>query len=215
MAGNHYQQIGSNVLAPKGDIDIHAKKVDIVEARETGHSTQESKFRQSGLTVALTSPVISAIQTGQQMSSAASETSDSRMKALAAATTGLAAVNAYDAVSGDPKAAGGLNISITGGSSKSDSKSKTASDLAAGSTVAAGGDVRISATGAGQDSDITVRGSDVSAGGTPASLSSRASRPATAASRSRSRATPTSRAPPSPRPHKRCRTASTPSPPAP
>lgn len=165
VAGNHYQQTGSHVLAPKGDIDIHAKKVDIVEARETGTSTQESKFRQSGLTVALTSPVISAVQTGEQMKSAASNTSDTRMKALAAATTGLAAVNAYDAVSADPKAAGGLNISITVGSSKSDSKSTTTYDTAAGSTVAAGGNVRISATGAGQDSDLTVRGSTISAGG--------------------------------------------------
>ncbi|HCE6865205.1 TPA: hemagglutinin repeat-containing protein [Pseudomonas aeruginosa] len=165
VAGNHYQQTGSHVLAPKGDIDIHAKNVDIVEARETGKSTQESKFRQFGVTVALTSPVISAVQTGQQMKSASGNTSDTRMKALAAATTGLAAVNAYDAVSADPQAAGGLNISITAGSTKSDSKSTTTYDTAAGSTVAAGGDVRISATGAGQDSDITVRGSNINAGG--------------------------------------------------
>ncbi|MBN0112884.1 hypothetical protein JTL59_34710, partial [Pseudomonas aeruginosa] len=123
--GNHYQHTGSHVLAPKGDIDIHAKNVYIVEARETGKSTQESKFRQSGVTVALTSPVISAVQTGQQMKSASDNTSDTRMKALAAATTGLAAVNAYDAVSADPQAAGGLNISITAGSTKSDSKSTT------------------------------------------------------------------------------------------
>ncbi|MDS1140850.1 hemagglutinin repeat-containing protein [Pusillimonas sp. SM2304] len=165
VAGNHYQQTGSHVLAPKGYIDIHASKVDIIEARETGASTQESKFRQSGLTVAVTSPVISAVQTGQQMKSASGNTSDTRMKALAAATTGLAAVNAYDAVSADPKAAGGLNLSVSVGSSKSDSKSTTTYDTAAGSTVAAGGDVRISATGAGQDSDLTVRGSTISAGG--------------------------------------------------
>lgn len=163
VTGNHYQQIGSHVLAPEGDIDLHARKVDIVEARITGTSTQESQFRQSGLTVALTSPVISAVQTGQQMKSAASNTSDTRMKALAAATTGLAAVNAYDAVSADPKAAGGLNLSITAGSSKSDSKSTTTHDTAAGSIVAAGGNVHISATG--QDSDLTVRGSTLSAGG--------------------------------------------------
>lgn len=163
VTGNHYQQIGSHVLAPEGDIDLHARKVDIVEARITGTSTRESQFRQSGLTVALTSPVISAVQTGQQMKSAASNTSDTRMKALAAATTGLAAVNAYDAVSADPKAAGGLNLSITAGSSKSDSKSTTTHDTAAGSIVAAGGNVHISATG--QDSDLTVRGSTLSAGG--------------------------------------------------
>ncbi len=165
VAGNRYQQIGSHVLAPKGDIDIHAKRVDIVEARETGTSIQESKFRQSGLTVALTSPVVSAIQTGQQMQRASGNTSDTRMKALAAATTGLAAVNAYDAISADPTMGGGVNLSITAGSSKSDSQSTTTYDTATGSTVAAGGHVHISATGAGQDSDLTVRGSAIRAGG--------------------------------------------------
>lgn len=165
VAGNYYQQVGSHILAPKGDIDVHAKKVDIVEARETGLSTQESKFRQSGFTVAFTAPVISAIQTGQQMSSAASNTSDPRMQALAAATTGLSAVNAYDAVKGDPQAAGGLNISITMGGSKSSNTSSMARDTAAGANIAAGNDVRISATGAGQNSVITLRGSNINATG--------------------------------------------------
>lgn len=165
VAGNQYQQIGSKVLAPQGDIDIHARRVDIVEARETGKSVEQNRFRQSGLTVALTSPILSALQTGQQMASAASQTSDGRMQALAGAATGLAAKNAYDAVQADPKAAGGVNISITVGASKSDSKSTTTYDTAAGSTVAAGGDVRISATGAGRDSDLTVRGGNISAGG--------------------------------------------------
>lgn len=164
-AGNHYQQTGSHVLAPEGDIDIHAKKVDIVEARETGRSVEQSKFRQSGLTVALTTPVLSAIETAGQMKRAVSQTTDGRMQALAAVTTGLAAKNAYDAVQADPGAAGGVNISITVGASKSDSKFTTIHDTAAGSTVAAGGDARISATGGGRNSDLTVRGSDISAGG--------------------------------------------------
>ncbi|HAF2412847.1 TPA: filamentous hemagglutinin N-terminal domain-containing protein [Salmonella enterica] len=164
VAGNHYQQTGSHVLAPQGDIDIHAKKVNIVEARETGRSVEQSKFRQSGLTVALSAPVLSAIETAGQMKRAASQTTDGRMQALAAATTGLAAKNAYDAVQADPKAAGGVNISVTVGATRSDSKSTTTTDTAAGSTVAAGGEVRISAAG-DRDSDLTVRGSDISAGG--------------------------------------------------
>jgi len=165
LAGERYQQTGSHVLAPQGDIDIHARTVDIVEAREAGISTQEQKFRQSGLTVALSSPVLSAIETGRQMQRAASATSDSRMQALASVTTGMAAVNAYDAVRANPKTGGGVNISVTLGTSKSASQSTRTHDMAAGSTVAAGGDVRISATGAGADSNLTVRGSNVSAGG--------------------------------------------------
>ena len=72
--GQSYTQTGSDVLAPAGDITIAAKKVDILEARETSNNQTETKFKQSGLTLAVTSPVISAIQTAQQMSQAASNT---------------------------------------------------------------------------------------------------------------------------------------------
>lgn len=165
VAGNHYQQTGSHVLAPLGDIDIHAKQVDIVEAREMGSSRYQSQFKQSGLTLAVSAPVVSVLQTGEQMHRAANATTDSRMKTLAAVTTGLAAANAYDAISTNPTTGGGINLSISVGSSQSSSSSTTSSNTAAASTVAAGGDVRISATGAGQDSDLTVRGSTISAGG--------------------------------------------------
>lgn len=164
-AGKAYQQVGSNVLAPKGDIAIQGETVDIVEAQESIRNTQESKFKQSGLTVAVTAPVISAIQTAQQMSRAAGETKDARMQALAGATTALAGKNAVDAVTADPQAAGGIGISITVGSSKSGSKSTQDVTQAAGSQVAAGGDVSIRAAGAGQNSDITVQGSDIKGGG--------------------------------------------------
>lgn len=66
-AGNDYRQVGSDVVAPQGDIDISAKKIDIVEAQNTSTNTTETKFKQSGITLALTSPVISAIQTVQHM----------------------------------------------------------------------------------------------------------------------------------------------------
>ncbi len=164
VAGGHYQQTGSHVLAPKGGIDIQAKKVDIVDARETGKRVEQSKFRQSGLTVAISAPVLSAIETAGQMKRAAGQTTDGRMQVLAGAATGLAAKNAYDAVQADPQSAGGVNISITVGASKSDSKSTATTDTAAGSAVAAGGDVRIGARG-GPDSNLTVRGSGIRAGG--------------------------------------------------
>ena len=193
LAGQHYRQEGSDVLAPQGNIAIAAERVDIVEARESARHTYETRAKQSGITLALTSPVISAVQTAQQMHEAASNTSDGRMKALAAATAGFSAKGAYDAVkagqgtdingqsgqiamgkdeagnivSRDANAAdkvGGINISISLGSSKSSSSSTQTSDTAAGSTVAAGGDVTIVASGAGEDSDLTVRGSHIEAG---------------------------------------------------
>jgi len=61
QAGNHYRQTGADVLAPQGDIAIGAQQIDIGAARETGQQRNETRFQQSGLTVALSSPVISAL----------------------------------------------------------------------------------------------------------------------------------------------------------
>jgi filamentous hemagglutinin len=62
--------------------------------------------------------------------------------------------------------AGGIGISVTLGSSRSQSNQSNSSDSARGSSVTAGGDINISASGAGANSDITIQGSEVKAGGT-------------------------------------------------
>ncbi|CAL60680.1 conserved hypothetical protein; putative haemagglutination activity domain [Herminiimonas arsenicoxydans] len=193
VAGQTYNQIGSDVLAPSGDISIAAKKVDIVAASNTYTNSTEQHFKQSGLTLAITSPVISAIQTVQQMADAASKTQDGRMQVLAGATAGLAAKDGYKAIQagqgttingkenqittgsdteGNPTSreataadqAGGINLSISIGASSSESKTTQTGNHAIGSTVVAGGNVTIVASGAGKDSDVTVQGSDISAG---------------------------------------------------
>ena len=185
VANEAYKQVGSDVQAPGGDITIVAKKVDIVEARETSQSETEQKFKQGGLTFEVTSPIISAIQTMEQMSQAADNTSDGRMKGLAAANAAFAAKNAYNAVQAgqlpkptggnnpsantdvEPSAgeqAGGINLAISIGSSESQSNSASQSNTARGSTVTAAGNVLIAATGAGQDSNLTIQGSTVEAG---------------------------------------------------
>jgi filamentous hemagglutinin len=163
-AGEAYTQTGSTVKAIQGDVDIAAKKVDINAVTDTYRMDQETHFKQSGLTIAVSNPVIAAAMTAGQMAQAQSQTSDPRMKALAGAATGLAAKNAYDAVGEDPQAAGGVNISITVGGSKSDSTQMQTSSTVAGSKVAAGGNVRIRAEGAGEDSNLNVVGSDIQAG---------------------------------------------------
>ena len=193
-AGNAYTQTGSNVLAPKGDIDITGKKVDINAALDSEHNTQDMTFKQSGLTLQITSPVLSAIQTVQQMKKAAESTSDSRMKALAAANIGFAGKNTVDAIKAgqgqtidgkanqivtgetgpDGKAitrdstgadkVGGINLAISLGASKNESHAESSASTAKGSTVAAGGNVNIAAQGAGAESNLIVQGSDIKAG---------------------------------------------------
>lgn len=182
-AGKIYSQKGSDVLAPVGDVNITAQQVDIIAAEDTANNQQTTKFKQSGLTLTLTSPIVSAIQTAQQMSKASEQTENTRMKALAAGTSALAASNAYDAViagqggkgvdaqgkatSSDANMAdqvGGINISISVGSSKSESTTTQSSSTVVSSAVIAGGDINIAATGAQQDSDINIIGSTISAG---------------------------------------------------
>ncbi|MGY1490513.1 two-partner secretion domain-containing protein [Methylobacillus pratensis] len=178
QAGKTYSQIASDVLTPEGDIEISAQQVNITAGNNTSTQTTETKFKQSSLTLAITSPVISAIQTAEQMKQAASNTSDGRMQALAAGTTALAAKNAYDgtmqALNAPPSGssvtdaanqAGGVNLSLSIGTSKSSSTSTQTSSTAQGSTVMAGGDVNITATGAGEQSDINVIGSSIKADG--------------------------------------------------
>ncbi len=97
-AGKNYTQIGSDVIALTGDIGISAERVTIMEATETSQMRTESKFKQSGLTVALSNPVISAVQTADKMIKAAGQTSDKRMQALAAANVGFAGASAHQCV---------------------------------------------------------------------------------------------------------------------
>jgi len=176
-AGKRYTQTASDVLAPQGNIDISAQQVNIVAGQNTRDSTQETKFKQSGLTLAITSPVISAIQTAQQMNEAASNTSDGRMQALAAGATALAAKSAYDstqqALSAEPTGngltdasnqAGGINLSLSIGSSKSSSTVTQTHTSTQGSQVMADGDITISAIGADQVSNVNVVGSTIKAG---------------------------------------------------
>ncbi|WP_199027150.1 hemagglutinin repeat-containing protein [Ralstonia sp. ASV6] len=164
-AGNDAHVTGS-VIHAGNDLAMAGKTVTIDSAYDTTADAERQRFRQAGVTVGITSPVISAIQTGRQMAEAAKHVDgDPRLMALAAATTGLAAKNAYDAVGGDPvKAATSVGINISLGASKSDSQSQMRSSTAMGSTVSAGGNVTIAASGAGKDSNINVVGSTISSG---------------------------------------------------
>lgn len=163
-SGGEYRQVGSNVSAPKGDVSIDASEVNILEARNLAAQQQEQRFKQTGVSLTLTNPIVNAVQTGQRMNKAAERTDDKRMKTLAALNTAWAASEAHTQVMADPAAAGGINLSIALGMNKSENKSEQTSNTAAGSTVAAGHDVSIVATGGKRNNDLTVQGSQITAG---------------------------------------------------
>nr|WP_315236103.1 hemagglutinin repeat-containing protein [uncultured Albidiferax sp.] len=174
VAGKQYSQVGSAVQTPAGNIAIQAQDVAITEARESSASSTVTKQSSSGFTLAVTSPLISAMQSMEQMADAGSQTSDKRMKALAAVNVGLAGYNAVQSVAqsgGTP----GVNVTLSYGKSSSTSTTTNQSNTAAGSSVAAGGNVSIVATGGGLSTgtgetplqgNILVQGSTISAGGT-------------------------------------------------
>uniref|UniRef100_UPI000AF15D4F hemagglutinin repeat-containing protein n=1 Tax=Limnohabitans sp. DM1 TaxID=1597955 RepID=UPI000AF15D4F len=93
-----------------------------------------------------------------------------RMQALAGVNAAFNLKQGADAIAAGQAKEGGNAADKAGGigisASSSQSKQQSSADSAKGSKVNAGGNVTITATGAGKDSDITVQGSKVQAGKT-------------------------------------------------
>ncbi|WP_246182668.1 hemagglutinin repeat-containing protein [Pandoraea pneumonica] len=162
-AGDEYRQEGSAVIAPAGNIDISAKRAAITESVERDATERETEVRQSGVTIAISSPLLAAAETVGQMGKAVSKVDDGRMKALGVAAGGLAVKNAADTVK-NLKDAANVSVSITVGGSMQKSRETQESTTSIGSRVSAGGNVSVSAEGDGKASSLLVRGSDIKAG---------------------------------------------------
>ena len=175
VAGRNYRQVGSDVLSPAGDINVAAQDIAIVEARSSQREQTEQKFSQSGLTVAITAPALSAVQGMANTAQAVGHTGNSRTQALGAATLALQgrelaaeAGKVGDALTQgkSPAEAASVGISISIGGSKSQSTSDTRSNNAQASSLQAGGNINLVASGAGAGSNLLIQGSEVKAGDT-------------------------------------------------
>ncbi|WP_187388966.1 hemagglutinin repeat-containing protein, partial [Escherichia coli] len=134
--------------------------------------TVDEKFEQkkSGLTVALSGTVGSAINNAVTSAQETKESSDSRLKALQATKTALSGVQAGQAATmasatGDPNATG-VSLSLT--TQKSKSQQHSESDTVSGSTLNAGNNLSVVATGKNRGDnrgDIVIAGSQLKAGG--------------------------------------------------
>ena len=176
IAKDTYTQTASAVSAIKGDVNILAKKADIKAADDKYETNTKQKFEQKGLTIAISSPVISAIQAVQgavQSTRQVGESKHGRVNAMAAANAGFDAYRAYqsgkksvtdvkDFMNGEGDVDSLIGVQITYGQQKSESHSHTEGKTAYKSQVNAGGKVNIMATGAGKDSNINIEGSDIS-----------------------------------------------------
>ena len=176
IAENRYTQTASAVSSAKGDVDILAQQAAIKAADDKYESNMKQTFEQKGLTIAITSPILSALQAVQSTIKSAQQTGNSknnRINAMSAVNTGFDAYRAGQAVGQAQNALGNIingsegmdsmvGIQVTYGQQKSESKTHTEGKTAAKSQVNAGGKVNIVATGAGKASNITINGSDVS-----------------------------------------------------
>jgi filamentous hemagglutinin len=157
--------VTDGVLYAANDLGLAGKTVTIDAAQNTFTQSEQQSFSQTAITGGVSNPVLAAVQTANQMRQDVKKAKgDARLEALAAATTGLAAKNAIDAVASDPTAVGGVGINVSLGTSHSNSNSTATMSTAAGSTVTAGHNLTIAAAGAGADSNINIIGSNISAG---------------------------------------------------
>ncbi|EEZ3914619.1 filamentous hemagglutinin N-terminal domain-containing protein [Escherichia coli] len=169
-AGKQVHISGSDVIANR-DISITGDSVVV----DPGHDrrTVDEKFEQkkSGLTVALSGTVGSAINNAATMAREAKETSDSRLAVLKGTQAVLSGVQAgvnhgLQQQSADPNNGIGVSISLNHQQSKSETKYQH--DIVSGSTLSAGNNVSVTATGKNKDhnnsGDILITGSQFKSG---------------------------------------------------
>ncbi|GEC66815.1 hemagglutinin-like protein [Raoultella terrigena] len=165
-AGNQAHIGGADLIAGK-DMSLSGSSVII----DPGHDkrTRDETFEQkkSGLTLALSGTVGSAINNAVTSAQDTKEESDGRLKALQATKTVLSGIQAGQAadmanLTADPNAMG-VSLSLT--TQKSKSQQHAESDAVAGSTLNAGNNLSITANGKKGEGDIVIAGSQLKAGG--------------------------------------------------
>ncbi|WP_375586698.1 hemagglutinin repeat-containing protein [Acinetobacter baumannii] len=169
VAGKAYQQTGSTVSSQKGDVNILAQQVNIEAAKEQSTSDYKHEMQQKGLTLAVNVPVVSAVQSVVESAKQVGQSKNDRVNAMAAANAGFDAYKAGQSLSqlkdvasaAQMAQSANVSVSITYGEQKNTETSHSQSTTASQSQVNAGGRTSIVATGAGDQSNINIIGSDV------------------------------------------------------
>ncbi|QGU89257.1 hemagglutinin repeat-containing protein [Erwinia sorbitola] len=189
-AGNRVHIGGADLVAGR-DLSIAGDSVQIDPGYDKRRREESVESRQSGLTLALSGTVGSAVNTAVSTAQQARKEGDGRLQALQgtkAILSGAQGVQAYDHDSAvteaaDAKnAAGGMSkdadgaakgatntvgVSLSYGSQSSKSETVTGSSQSQGSSLTAGGSLSITATGRGNgpdSGDIRIAGSQLKAG---------------------------------------------------
>ncbi|MDH2672743.1 hemagglutinin repeat-containing protein, partial [Klebsiella quasipneumoniae] len=162
-AGNVLTVQGSDLVAGN-NMALTGKTVNILAAENQSTQTHTVEQKTSGLTLALSGMVGSAINTAVSSANQASTESNGRLAALSGLQSALSGVQAYQAsqmqtADSSPESMIGINLSW--GSQSSKSTQRQTQNTSRGSSLMAGNNLSIIAT----ETDINVEGSQLQAGG--------------------------------------------------
>ncbi len=167
-AGKDVKVTGSDLISGQ-DINVTGQNVTFDAAYDTQDTQQTTKFKQSGISLGLTGPVITAVQAASASVERSKEVKDDKLKAVyelrAALNAAKAATAVYDTINSDnPAAASGVQLSLSIGTSKSSSSSTSHDSVARGDSLTAARDINVTATGTQGNGNITMVGVDGNAG---------------------------------------------------
>ncbi|WP_257626907.1 hemagglutinin repeat-containing protein [Pseudomonas sp. Xaverov 259] len=171
QAGKDLTIRGSDVVAGK-DISLVGQNVSILASENNNRSEQTSKSKTSGLTLALSGTLGSAVDSAYKTAKQARNEDDGRLSALQGVKAGLTGVQAWQAAQQNGGMTGAnagefVGIAISLGSQKSSSKQTQEQTASQGSSLTSGNNLSIVAAGngtPGADGDIRVQGSKLQAG---------------------------------------------------
>ncbi|OWS74103.1 hypothetical protein CBW22_17150 [Pantoea sp. VS1] len=169
-AGQQLQVQGADLIAG-GNMALKGDSVAITPGHDVRTRDERFEQRTSGLTLALSGAVAEAVNSAVSAAQSAKKESDGRLAALQATKAVLSGVQANQAsqlaqANGDPNNGVGISISLT--TQKSKSQQHQESDAVSGSTLNAGKNLSIDATGKGNSAssgDLLIAGSQLKAGG--------------------------------------------------
>ncbi|QVV61208.1 hemagglutinin repeat-containing protein [Leclercia sp. Colony189] len=171
-AGERLTVSGSDLVAGQ-DMTLTGKNVDITAVNNRSQQTHEVEQKTSGLTLALSGTVGSALNSAVEASQQAKSSGSGRLQALQGVKAALSGVQAAQAarmdqaLGADKSNTNTVGISLSYGSQSSKSTQYSEQNTAQGSTLNAGRDLSVVATGSGArgvDGDLTVEGSQLKAG---------------------------------------------------
>lgn len=169
-AGDHLQMAGGDVVAGN-NITLQGDSVTILPGHDIRQRNERSEQRSSGLTLALSGAVAEAANSAIAATQSAKQESDGRLAALQATKAVLSGVQASQAnqlsqEQGNPDNGIGISLSYSTQHSKSEQQQKT--DTITGTTINAGNNLVIDATGERNHSgsgDLLIAGGQLKAAG--------------------------------------------------